>query len=179
MNIRHRGALWHFWDSLQKCSNSLKWECASGTAQMHSVEIMRVQLVACKKRRRKCTIHKTAIGTGFKVQNLSLWRSQGIILSLLFPVVGAVLHWDLFSCCRLYRAKLFHRVPLRFLAPQPQLREKGARRWDWRRPDSVVYGCWKIQPKPIFWCKYWIYMFLCTSLRLKLIQVLNSYKKKN
>lgn len=76
--------------------------------------------------RRECTIQKTATGTGFKVQNLSWWqRRQGIILSLLFPVVGAVLHRD-FSCCRLYRAKLFHRVLLRFLAPQPQLREKGA-----------------------------------------------------
>lgn len=31
--------MWHSWDSLRKCSNSLKWECVCGAVQMHSVEI--------------------------------------------------------------------------------------------------------------------------------------------
>lgn len=114
--------------------------------------------------------HETALGTGFKVYNLSLWygvKSQGFFVSLLFPVVAASLHCDLFSCYRLCSAKPFHGVPLRFLAPQPQLREPGAWRWDWRRPDSVVYGCWKIQPKRIYinTCRCLLNTFLCTRIR--------------
>lgn len=139
---------------------------------------MRVQIVVCKKRLRKCTEHKTAIGAGYKVEADIVLKSQGIIASLLFPVVGAILPCDLFSCCRLYRAKLFHRVPLRFLAPQPQLREQGAWRWDWRRPDSVVYGFWKLQPKPTFWCKCLLYTFPCTRIRYSSFSIWTDTKIK-